>query len=155
METGIMDSGASLSCGGLNDEFIQMGQLSSKTYMVTLGQIVLVAKRAKLVHNLSDLESDMEIVPAMAENLLGVGQFEDAGYVKIFDDQLVKIFNGKNVVSDDAVVRGWQDPASGLYWIPLKAKVESWNTDTILLDEQKTRQIQELRPRQVEAIHNV
>ena len=51
-ETEIMDSRASLSCGGLNDELIQMGESLSKTYIVPMEQIVLATKRAKLVHDL-------------------------------------------------------------------------------------------------------
>ena len=81
----------------------------------------------------------MDIVPAMAETLLSVGKFSDAGYVTIFDNQLVKIYDGNNCVSEDAVIRGWQDSASGLYQILLKIKVENWKIEAILLDEKKQK----------------
>ena len=47
-----MDYGASFSCGGPNEELVQMGDLSSKTYVVPMGQIVSASKGAKLVHEL-------------------------------------------------------------------------------------------------------
>ncbi|KAL7478346.1 LOW QUALITY PROTEIN: hypothetical protein ACHAW6_006995, partial [Cyclotella cf. meneghiniana] len=155
METGIMDSGASSSCGGPNNALIRTGEASSKTYKVPTGQIVSASERAILAHNLRDPAREVQIVPAMSETLLSVGQFADAGYVTVFDNQSVKIFDGSIELTKDAVIRGWRDPASGLYRIPLKEKVENWNTDTVLLDEEKTRQLQTLRPEQAEAINNV
>ena len=131
------------------------GEASSKTYKVPTGQIVSASERAILAHNLRDPAREVQIVPAMSETLLSVGQFADAGYVTVFDDQSVKIFDGTIGLTKDAVIRGWRDPASGLYRIPLKEKVENWNTDTVLLDEEKTRQLQTLRPEQAEAINNV
>ncbi|KAL7476303.1 hypothetical protein ACHAW6_003291 [Cyclotella cf. meneghiniana] len=120
-----------------------------------MGQIVSATERAKLAHDLRDPAKDAEIVPAMSETLLSIGQFADAGYVTIFDDQTVKIYDGKIVVSDEVVIRGWRDSSSGLYHIPLKAKVENWNTDTILLDKERKKQLQELQPGQADAINNV
>ncbi|KAL7474991.1 hypothetical protein ACHAW6_000926 [Cyclotella cf. meneghiniana] len=120
-----------------------------------MGQIVSATEQAKLSHDLRDPAKDVEIVPVMSKTLLSVRQFADAGYVTIFDDQTVKIYDGKIVVSDEAVIRGWRDPASGLYHIPLRAKVENWNTDMTLLDKERAKQIQELQPGQVDAINNV
>ena len=37
----------------------------------------------------------------------------------------------------------------------VEGNVENWNTDTILLDEEKMKHIQELRPEKMEAINNV
>ena len=89
-------------------------------------------------HKLRDHARDVQIVRA-SEMLLSVGQFADVGYVTVFNSQSVEIFDGKIGLTKDAVIRGWRDPASGLYQIPLKEIVENWNTDTVLLDEEKTK----------------
>ena len=60
-----------------------------------MGQIVSATEQAKLSHDVWDPSKDVEIVPAMLETLLSVGQFADAWYVTIFDDQTVKIYDGK------------------------------------------------------------
>ena len=46
METGIMESRTSSSCGGLNDVLIHKGEFLSKTYKVPRGQIVSTVERA-------------------------------------------------------------------------------------------------------------
>ncbi len=104
METGIMDSGASSSCGGPNNALIRTGEASSKTYKVPTGQIVSASERAILAHNLRDPAREVQIVPAMSETLLSVGQFADAGYVTVFDNQSVKIFDGSIELTKDAVI---------------------------------------------------
>lgn len=75
----------------------------------------------------------------------GEEEFAEAGYLIIFDHEEVKIYDGfiaKLEVSQEAIIKEWQDQETGLYWILLKAKVENRNTDTILLDDAQSEKIQ-------------
>ena len=55
----------------------------------------------------------------------------------------------------EATVKGWRDAETGLYRIPLKEKVENWNAERVLLDKERSKNMQINMPSAVEAVNNV
>ncbi|KAL7488980.1 hypothetical protein ACHAW6_014747 [Cyclotella cf. meneghiniana] len=90
--------------------------------------------------------------------LISVGKFADAGYVTVFDGEEVNIYYGlkaKLKFCEEVVIKRWRDPETGLYWIPLKERVNNLNTNTVLLDKERSDDIQSERPMTTEAVNNV
>ena len=61
----------------------------------------------------------MDLVPAMKKDtLISVGKFADAGYLTVFDEEEVNIYDGlktKIEINGKAIIKGWRDPETGLY----------------------------------------
>ena len=119
----VVDSRATSFCGRLLDLFIKMGKLSHKQFQVPTGQVVPSTERAKLLHNVREPTKSGDIIPAMMQDMLiSVGKLADAGYVMIFDDKEVNIFDGLKAdlkIREEDIIKGWRDPAMGLYGISL------------------------------------
>ena len=64
--SGIVDFGATSSCGRLVDPFIRTGELLHKQFQVPMGQIVPATKSAKLLHYIREPARTVELVPAMS-----------------------------------------------------------------------------------------
>ena len=83
--SGIVDSGATSSCGKMSDPFIRTSELSHKQFQVPMGQVVPASKTAKLLHDVQELAKPVELVPAMKQDMfVSVRKFVDAGYFTIF-----------------------------------------------------------------------
>jgi hypothetical protein len=67
--------------------------------------------------------SEIHITPGITRNsLLSTGKYAEADYITIFDKEQVNVYDVNDVVisvSRGAVLRGWRDPKSGLWQIPL------------------------------------
>ena len=107
------------------------GGLLSKNYQLQMRQILSAMKMALLQR---DPAREIVIVPTMKETLISVEKLWDVGYISVFDDKVANIYDGKSskiVVSEKEILRRWRNPATGLYWVPLKLVVENVNTDTV------------------------
>jgi hypothetical protein len=70
-------------------------------------------------------------------SLLSTSKLVEADYVAIYDKQEVNFYDAtttKILVSEEAVLMGWQCPETELWCIPLVDKPDNLNTDTLLLD---------------------
>ena len=80
----------------------------------------------------------VDIFPALSDqSLLSGNKFVEAGYVSTCDDSEVNIYDGRTVkivVSEEAVLKGWRCPRTGMWRVPLHHNVTNLNTDTLLLD---------------------
>ena len=155
----VYDSGATSSCGREVDPFERTGESSTKIFQVPTGELAVGSERAKLLHPLRDPATEVDVVPAMTrDTLISTGKFADAGYVSVFDKDGVRIYDGTSAridVSKEAILKGWRCPETGLFWIPLKPVVTNFNTDTMLMDKERSRLIVESRPQLEHAINNV
>ncbi|KAL7476583.1 hypothetical protein ACHAW6_002434 [Cyclotella cf. meneghiniana] len=75
-------------------------------------------------------------------------------------DTLIKVnindgLKAKLKIHEEAVIKGWRDPETGLYRIPSKERVDNLNTDTVLLNKETSDEIQSERPMTTEAVNNV
>lgn len=89
MTTGIVDLGACLSCGGVNEDLSWTNEFSSKLYQVQTGQIVSALEKAKLEYNLCDPARDVERAPAILKTWMRVGKLANGGYVMVFEEEMV------------------------------------------------------------------
>jgi hypothetical protein len=92
----------------------------------------------KFLHNPLEPAQSAKIVPALANNsLISTSKSVDAGYTIIYDDKEVNYYKKattKIIVSENAVLQGWQCPRNKLWHVPLVPNVWNLNTDIILLD---------------------
>ncbi len=73
----------------------------------------------------------------MQHSLLSTSKLVEADYAAIYDKQEVNFYDAmtaKIVVSEEAVLKGWQCPVTKLWRIPLVDKPDNLNRDTLLLD---------------------
>ena len=81
----------------------------------------------------------------------------DAGYITVFDQEHVKIYDANNTqitATRAAVINGWRDSSTGMWRVALLPTVSNVNTDTALLNRPPTEFLPD-RPLPTEAIHNV
>jgi hypothetical protein len=92
----------------------------------------------KLLHDVREPARSANIVPTLANNsLISTSKFVDAEYTVVYNNKEVNYYmnaNAKIIMSEDAVLQGWQCPCNKLWRIPFVPDVWNSNTDTILLD---------------------
>ena len=94
----------------------------------------------KLEHDLHNPARTIGIVPDLVEqSLLSGRKFADAGYISIYDENEVNIYDlhtTKIVVSEAAVLKRWRCPIAKLWRISLRANIRDLNLkqDTLVLD---------------------
>jgi hypothetical protein len=90
----------------------------------------------KLHHRVYAPAQDAHIVPQVQSSLLSTSKFVDANYIAVYIKQEVKYYNAKAkiIILEDAVLKGWQCLATGLWRVPLIEQPISLNTNTLLLD---------------------
>ncbi len=73
----------------------------------------------------------------MQNSLLSTSKVVDADYIAIYDKEEVNFYDAKTTkitVSEEAVLKGWQCPVAGLWWLLLVENPVNLNTNTLLLD---------------------
>ena len=108
--SGISDTGATSSAGREGDPFVQTNTPSHKVFHLPTGGTARATSKAKLLHNLWDPASDVDMVPMLAEHtLLSTSKFADAGYTSIYDKDEVNVYDARSTritVSKNAVLKG-------------------------------------------------
>ena len=78
------------------------------------------------------------MVPSLSDqSLLSGNKFAQAGYVTIYDNQEVNIYDGRTakiIVSEKAFLKGWFCPEAIMWRIPLQPHISNNNTETLLLN---------------------
>lgn len=81
----------------------------------------------------------MDIVPELQHNsLLSDSKFADTNYVTVLTPTEVLLYDGNDLkisINSDAILRGWQDKASGLWRIPLEPTTPPPDLKYLLLDK--------------------
>jgi hypothetical protein len=70
-------------------------------------------------------------------SLLSTSKVLNADYITIYDKEEVNFYDAKTTkitILEEAVFKGWQCSAAGLWWLPLVGNPVNLNTDTLLLD---------------------
>ena len=113
---------------------------------------------SELAHNVRQPAKEVHIVPSIeTHSLLSTAKFAEAGYITVFDDKEVNIYDAQNTtlkVTKGAILRGWFDKTANLWRIPLIPVVLNNNTDTVLVNKQPTEFLPGRTP-VIEAINNV
>ena len=74
-------------------------------------------------------------MPDICKNsLISTAKFAEAGYITIFDDEEVNVYNAQNtkvIVTWQAIIKGWFDKKANLWQMPLVPIVLNNNTNTV------------------------
>ena len=159
----VADSGASSNVGTKDDPCPRTGKPSNKVFILPGGQTVTATEMATYPFNVRAPASEIHITPGITSNsLLSTGKYAEADYITIFDKDQVNVYDVNDVaitVTRGAILRGWKDPKSGLWRIPLlptirQTTVSNANTETVLVNKPPTEFLPQ-RPPSIEAIANV
>jgi hypothetical protein len=85
------------------------------------------------------------MAPQVQNSLLSTSKVVEADYIAIYDKEEVNFYNAKTTkitVLEEAVLKGWQCPATGLWQFPLVENPVNLNTNTLLLDHPTVLQSQ-------------
>ena len=88
-------------------------------------------------HKLRDPATEMHLVKDLHTSLVSVPKLADADYITVLDKKGAKIYAGYTTtikVSEKAVLEGYKCKRTGLWRIPLKARVTNENRGTLLID---------------------
>ena len=137
--TAVFDSGATSNCGRPGEPFIPTNERSNKIFHLPTGHTTAASVKAKLQHDVREPAQTVDIVPDLQHNsLLSASKFADAGYVTVLMETEVLIYDKEDYyksIKTDAVLRGWRDPASGLWRVPLQDEVAPHKSKYVLLDQ--------------------
>ena len=77
----------------------------------------------KLEHNLQDTSKKVGMFPGLFNvSLLSTSKLASAGCMKVYNRKEVNVYDGsttKNIVSEEALLKGWRCPQTTLWRIPL------------------------------------
>jgi hypothetical protein len=99
-----------------------IGIRSTATFGGAFGNQAKAATVNKLHHKIRKPARSIHIVPKVQHSLLSTSKLVEADYVAIYDKQEEYFCNAtttKIVVSEEAVLKGWQCPVTKLWRIPL------------------------------------
>jgi hypothetical protein len=154
----VADSAATSSVGTPTAPLIPTGRTSNKIFQLPDGTRTSAATVSELAHDVRQPAKEVHIVPSIkTHSLLSTAKFAEAGYITVFDDEEVNIYDAQNTtlkVSRGAIVRGWFDKTANLWRIPQIPVVLNNNTDTVLVNKQPTEFLPGRTPI-IEAINNV
>ena len=143
--TAVFDSGATSNCGRPADPFVPTNQKSTKVFHLPTGHTTTASVQAKLHHLVREPARTVDIVPDLHHNsLLSASKFADAGYVTVLTADEVLIYDDKDYfqrIDCKAVLRGWRDPTSGLWRVPLEPHVAPHKSEYVLLDKKTEESI--------------
>ena len=132
--------------------------MSNKIFQLPDGTRTAAATVSELAHNVRQPAKGVHIAPSIESNsLLSTAKFAKAGYITVFDNGEVNIYNAhdtKLIVSRGAILQGWFDKTHNLWQTPLIPVVLNNNTDTVLVNKPPTNFLLDRAP-VIEAIHNV
>ncbi len=113
---------------------------------------------SELAHDVRQPAKDIHIVPSIQSNsLLSTAKFAKAGYITVFDNKEVNIYDAHNTTSKvlrTAILQGWFDKTANLWQIPLIPVILNSNTDTVLINKPPTEFLPDCLPA-IKAVHNV
>ena len=154
----IANSGAASNAWRSDDPSLETGQASMKIFSTPIEGIAPATKANKMHPKVREPARTVDIVPSITgDSLLSTSKFADAKYITIFDEEEVNIYDATNTsvtISRGAILRGWRDPQSGMWRIPIAKTIENINTDTVLVKKPPSELLSN-RPPPSEAIHNV
>ena len=151
----VSDTGATFSTGLSSDgaSFCAKGQRSTKIFCLPDGSDAPASEVRLLQQPLRDPARTIDMVPSLrGASLLSTNKLANAGYVTVYDEDEVNVYNGRTVtikvseaavlpikVSEAAVLQRWQCTRSRLWQTPLTSDVKNTNTDTLLLNSPNGR----------------
>ncbi len=154
----VEDSAATSSVSTPTAPLIPTRHIYNKIFQLPNGTRTAAATVSQLAHDIRQPAKDVHIVPSIQSNfLLSMAKFAKAGYITVFDNKEVNIYDPHNTtlkVSWAAILRGWFDKTANLWQILLIPVIVNSNTDTVLVNKSPTEFLPDSPPA-IKAIHNV
>jgi len=133
----VSDTGATSTAGTPNDPFVMSDKASNKVFCLPTGGTAVATRTATLQLKVRAPANEVDIVPNLEQTLLSRSKFAEAGYTAVYDEDEVNFYNKSAVkITEEAVIRGYRCPRTGLWRVPLQPIIINENTDTLLLDSE-------------------
>ena len=91
----IIDRGATSIAGKGGHPFRLSNHPSDKVFHLTTGGTARASVKAKLMHELREPATEVDIVPGLTNTLLRTGKLVEGGYFAVYDKNEVSIYDGK------------------------------------------------------------
>jgi hypothetical protein len=111
----ISDTSATASAFTPSDPTIATRIWSTAAFGGAFGDQARATTVNKLHHKICEPEHSIHVVPKVQHSLLSTSNLVEAGYIAIYNKQEVNFYNAtttKIVVSEEAVLTGWQCPVT-------------------------------------------
>ena len=116
---------------------------SDKVFHLPTGGTARASVKDKLMHELREPSTEVDIVPGLTNTLLSTGKLVEGVYFALYGENKLNIYDGKKekiIIAEEAVLKGYRCPREKLWRIPLIEDVQNENTDTIILNSKDGRQ---------------
>ena len=131
----VSDTGATSTAGTPTDPFNPSDKPSSKVFCLPTGGRAAATGTATLQLDVRAPADEVDIVPNLDQTLLSTSKFAEAGYTTVYDKNEVNFYNSNTIkIDEEAVLRGYRCPRTGLWRVPLQPIITNENVDTLLLD---------------------
>ena len=118
----ISDTGAYSIAGKGGHPFRLSNHPSDKVFHLPTGGTSKASVKAKLMHELREPATEVDILPGLTNTLLSTGKLAEGGYFSVYDKNEVNIYderNAKILITEEAVLKGYGCPREKLWRIPL------------------------------------
>ena len=109
-QSGILNTGATSSCGQEGGPFIATGEKSNRIFQMPTETTTRAMEVKLLQHKLRHPARRIDIVPGIKmKSLISMAKFADADYMAVFGKEKVEIFDANNTkveVNNGAILRG-------------------------------------------------
>jgi hypothetical protein len=133
----ISNTGATASAFKPLDPSVPTGIRLKATFGGAFGEQATATTMNKFHHNFCKPARSVHILPQVQNSLLSTSKVVYTDYIAIYDKEEVNFDDAKTAkitMSEESVLKGWQCPAAGLWWLPLIENPVNLNTNTLLLD---------------------
>ena len=91
----IRDTGATSTAGKSGHPFRSLNIPSDKVFHLPTGGTAIAPIKAKLMRELREPATEVDIVLELTNTLLSTGKLVDGGYFAVYDENEVNIYDGK------------------------------------------------------------
>ena len=109
----ISDTGATSTAGKGGHPFILSNHPLDKVFHLPTGGTARASVKAKLMHELREPATEVDIVPGLTNTLLSTGKLVEGGYFAVYDENEVNIYDGRKakiIITEEAVLKGYICP---------------------------------------------
>ena len=133
----ISDTSATSTAGKSGHPFRLLNRPLDKVFHLPTGGTARASVKGKLMHELREPATEVDIVPRLTNTLLITGKLVEGGYFSVYDENKVNIYDGRKakiIITEEAVLKGYICPREKLWRIPLVKDVKNEKTDNIILN---------------------
>ena len=108
---------------------------------MSTGKTTAASAQSKLYHDVREPAKTVDMVSELKHNsLISGAKFADTNYITVLTPTEVLIYDGNDIrisVSEEEILRGWRDNATGLWRVPIQPNVPPPKSEFIFLDKSR------------------